>query len=382
MHVLGEISKETFLRDYWQKKPLLIRQAFPDFYSPVTREDLYELAGEACVESRIVEEKNVKGHWQVQYGPFESGDLYNLPSSAWTLLIQGLDHWLEEASDLLDCFRFIPNWRIDDVMASYAVDGGSVGPHYDQYDVFLLQAAGARNWKIGPRCDDSTPRLSGTPLRILRSFDTEEEWLLEPGDMLYLPPSVAHYGVARGECITLSIGFRTPSIEELTNELCTYVTEQLPSIHLPDTSPSSPSNPGEITPEALASIRSLITEHVLEDQRLATWFGTYATRPKSEDIVLPPDDTITQQELKSSLSEAEYFYWNEGSRYAYSVQESEVHVFIDGHCYSVPLTELEAIQRITAKRRTEAQYLAEHLSCEAFKHLLLSIINAGSAYLD
>ena len=188
MDMLGGLTANEFLRDYWQKKPLVIRQAFPGFQCPVSQDELAGLACEEAVESRIVIENDAGKPWQLHNGPFTPDRFSELPEQDWTLLVQGLDHWVPEIADLLDNFRFIPNWRLDDIMASYAPTGGSVGPHYDMYDVFLLQAQGHRRWTFGGHCDHRSPRVEGTPLRILSSWDGEETVTLAPGDMLYLPP--------------------------------------------------------------------------------------------------------------------------------------------------------------------------------------------------
>ena len=188
LDVLGGISAEHFLKEYWQKKPLLIRQAFPGFLCPVSPDELAGLALEESVESRLIQEQQGEAHWVLENGPFEESRFGQLPATHWTLLIQQLDAWHEEINALKQHFSFIPNWRIDDIMASYAPQGGSVGPHYDQYDVFLLQAHGHRHWQIGQMCDEHSPQLEGTPLRILKAFEAQADWVLAPGDMLYLPP--------------------------------------------------------------------------------------------------------------------------------------------------------------------------------------------------
>ena len=215
MDMLGGLTASEFLRDYWQKRPLVIRQAFPGFQSPVSPDELAGLACEEAVESRIVIENDAGKPWQLHNGPFSPDRFSDLPEQDWTLLVQGLDHWVPEIADLLDNFRFIPNWRLDDIMASYAPKGGSVGPHYDMYDVFLLQAQGHRRWTFGGHCDHTSPRVEGTPLRILSSWDGEETVTLAPGDMLYLPPGIGHHGVAEDDCITLSVGFRAPTIDDI-----------------------------------------------------------------------------------------------------------------------------------------------------------------------
>ncbi len=208
---LGGISVNRFMREYWQRRPVLIRAAFPDFAPPVSRQRLFELAARADVESRLIVRRGAS--WSLRHGPIPRRSLPPLAQSRWTLLVQGLDQADAGAHELLARFRFVPDARLDDLMASFATDGGGVPAHVDNYDVFLLQAHGRRRWRISRQRDQ---RLQpGMPLKLLADFRPSREWLLEPGDMLYLPPGVAHEGVAVGECITYSIGFRTPTWQEL-----------------------------------------------------------------------------------------------------------------------------------------------------------------------
>ena len=205
--LLGGLSPQTFMRRHWQKKPLLIRQAVPGVAPPLSRAKLFELTTRDDVESRLI--VHDAGRWRLRHGPFKRRSFPSLTRARWTLLVQGLDLHVAAAHELLARFRFVPDARLDDLMVSYATDGGGVGPHYDSYDVFLLQVQGRRRWRIG-RLDD--PALQpDVPLKILSNFVAEQEWLLEPGDMLYLPPRWAHDGVAEGDCMTCSIGFRAPN---------------------------------------------------------------------------------------------------------------------------------------------------------------------------
>lgn len=222
---LGELSIEEFLRDYWQQKPLLIRKAFPKFQSPLSSN---ELAGLACDTdtARLVLEKGGSCPWEVRHGPLRNKDFKKLPATHWTLLVNDIEKLLPEFAEIIEPFRFIPDWRIDDLMISYAVDGGSVGPHVDAYDVFLLQAQGKRHWQISQQVCAEDNFIPDIDLRIMREFVAEEEWTLEPGDMLYLPPDVPHYGVAVGECMTYSIGFRAPSRADLLEDLLGQILEQ------------------------------------------------------------------------------------------------------------------------------------------------------------
>ncbi len=215
--LLGGISPARFMRQYWQKKPLLIRQAVPGMQPLLPRAALFALAGQDDVESRLITRASKGGTWRLRHGPFARTAIPKLSQPGWTLLVQGLDLHLDAAHALLEQFAFVPRARLDDLMVSFATDGGGVGPHFDSYDVFLLQAHGQRRWRIG-RQKDLTLQPD-VPLKILRDFQPEQECLLEAGDMLYLPPRYAHDGVAQGECMTYSIGFRAPAQGEWAQDL-------------------------------------------------------------------------------------------------------------------------------------------------------------------
>lgn len=286
---LGEISVAEFLRNYWQKKPLLIRRALPDL--PVL--DPNELAGYALeegIESRLIVEKPKRKNplasgWRLAHGPFAEDIFASLPPTNWTLLVQAVNQLHPDLHALLQRFRFLPNWRVDDIMVSYAVDQGGVGPHFDYYDVFLLQASGKRQWRIGQTCDSNSSLRRDTDCKILTHFEATAEWLLEPGDLLYLPPRVAHWGVARGECVTYSVGFRAPSQAEIlldcAQEIASAYSEDL---RFSDAGrPPSP-NPGLISDADLTQIKDLLQTMLAQDGMVADWFGRFMTQPRRESL--------------------------------------------------------------------------------------------------
>jgi 50S ribosomal protein L16 3-hydroxylase len=215
--LLGGLSPQQFMRRHWQKKPLLIRQAIPGVQPPVDRAKMFALAAQEDVESRLIVQDPASAEWRLKHGPLARRALPKLDQPGWTLLVQGLDLHVPAAHDLIRQFGFVPQARVDDVMMSYASDGGGVGPHYDSYDVFLLQVQGCRRWRVGPLKDASL--RPDVPLKVLSHFEPTQEWVLEPGDMLYLPPMWGHDGIAEGECMTCSIGFRAPEAIELTREV-------------------------------------------------------------------------------------------------------------------------------------------------------------------
>ncbi len=380
---LGGITPEQFLKEYWQKKPLLIRQAFPGYQCPVSADELAGLSCEEGVESRIVREDDGGKPWQVKSGPFAEDHFSTLPPTHWTLLVQGLDYWVPEVSDLLEQFRFIPNWRIDDIMASYAPDQGSVGPHFDHYDVFLLQAEGRRTWRVGPLCSGQEPRIENTPLRILKDFDTQEEWVLEPGDMLYLPPLYAHYGVAQGACITFSIGFRSPSHQEMLSSWADFAFDQIKDeVHLDDPNLQPQKNPGQITPKVLDEVEQILTSHVQRRRMLAEWFGRFTSEAKHLGIVEPPEQPLKPAELGDALEQGAPLRRNEGSRFSFTEVDDTFLFFADGDCHELSGKACELAQHLCQTNQYELDDLRDALTDHPSLNLLTRLFNEGSLYLE
>ncbi len=284
--LLGGISPEVFMRRHWHKKPLLVRQAIPGFSPLLARSELFELAGREEVESRLVALQRTRGKeaWSLQRGPFARRALPALKTPEWTLLVQGVDLHSDAIHDLMNRFRFIPDARLDDLMISYASDGGGVGPHFDNYDVFLLQAHGRRRWRIGRQQDLSLkPNM---PVKILANFQPEQEFVLEPGDMLYLPPHYAHDGVAVGsDCMTYSIGFRSPKAGELVQELLQRLAEDAPEA-VGEAFYRDPGQPAVPTPAAMPSgmerfARQALQQALQDPLALMRVLGETLSEPKA-----------------------------------------------------------------------------------------------------
>ncbi len=283
--LLGGISPARFLRDYWHKRPLLIRNAVPDFSGLLSPDAMLRLAMRDDVESRLIQGSG--RHWQLDHGPFSTRDFRRLPKAGWTLLVQSLNHVLPAADALLAQFDFIPHARLDDLMVSYAVPGGSVGPHFDSYDVFLLQGLGHRRWQISTQTDLDI--LDDVPLRILRRFKSEDEWLLGPGDMLYLPPQVAHYGVAVDDCMTYSVGFRAPAAEELAHAFLMHLQDTVTlEGRYADPDLRRQRHPGEIGRPMLAQIEAMIARVKWSRRDIAEFAGRYLSDPKPNVFFDPP----------------------------------------------------------------------------------------------
>jgi 50S ribosomal protein L16 3-hydroxylase len=283
--LLGGLSASTFMRRHWQKKPLVVRQAWPGVQPPIERAALFDLAGADGVESRLLTQFD--GQWRLRHGPFSRRALPAIKKPNWTLLVQGLDlHW-QPAHEMLRAFRFVPDARMDDLMISWASDGGGVGPHIDSYDVFLLQVHGRRRWRIGPVKDRSL--VSGLPVRILSHFEPTEDLVLEPGDMLYLPPLWGHDGIAEGECMTCSVGFRAATATTLAQELLHQLADDLepPEADKPEPIYRDPGQPATMTPARMPdSLRGfaqqVLTRALSDPQALDRALGILMSEPKPQ----------------------------------------------------------------------------------------------------
>ena len=276
--LLGGLTPQQFLRDYWQKKPLLIRQAIPGFAGLLDPRQLIELACNEDAQARLVTQQ--RGKFGLRGAPFGAGDFAGLSKKGqWSVLVQGVNHFLPQAAELLKRFDFIPHARLDDLMVSYAPKGGGVGPHFDIYDVFLLQGYGHRRWQISTQQDRTL--IEGAPLRVLKDFKVEQEWVLAPGDMLYLPPQCAHNGIAEDDCMTYSIGFRTPWYQELAEQFLVYLQDRIEiggTYSDPDLKLQK--HPSEIGGQMLKQVAKEIRKVRWDDEDVANFLGCYLSEPK------------------------------------------------------------------------------------------------------
>jgi 50S ribosomal protein L16 3-hydroxylase len=344
LQLLGGISPETFMQRYWHKKPLVIRQAIPGFSPLLERIELLELAAQEEVESRlVVQDISGKGAgWKFKHGPFARKALPPFKQAGWTLLVQGVDMHDERVHTLINQFRFVPDARLDDLMISYATDQGGVGPHFDSYDVFLLQAHGRRRWRIGRQKDLSLQ--PDVPLKILANFEPEEEFVLEPGDMLYLPPKYAHDGVAEGECMTYSIGFRSPSQAELAQEVLQRLAEQAAD-DLPATLYSDPKQTAveanAALPEAMLDFAQAAVQAALKDPKaVARALGEYLSEPKA-NVWFDGEGQDVQGAIRLDRR----------TRMLYDAH----HVFINGESFRAAGRDAQLIKRLADLRYLDAK---------------------------
>ncbi|MCW8839760.1 MAG: cupin domain-containing protein [Gammaproteobacteria bacterium] len=381
---LGDnITVETFLQEYWQKRPLLIKSALPDFHCPVTAEELAGLACEEGVESRLIQEHGKGGGWQVRNGPFSEEDFLALPDSHWTVLVQEINKQIPEFALLLERFRFIPNWRLDDVMVSFAPDQGTVGPHADNYDVFLIQGPGKRRWQLSYQDAGPEQLIPGLPLRVLKDFRPEEEYILEEGDMLYLPPGVVHQGVALEECITISVGFRAPAkVELLSGYLADVLAQMDPEAFYEDPDLQPQRNPGQISEQARERIRGIIRSVPLDDERIDRWFGSFTTDVRPGHYLPEPEESLDAAQLVAAIREAGELWRSEYARFAYIDDDPvQIRLYVAGEEFTLGRHLDFAAPLLCGQRIYTPEELDPYLINEEFVALLVELYRLGAVYL-
>jgi 50S ribosomal protein L16 3-hydroxylase len=361
--LLGGMSISHFLAEYWHKKPLLIRQAMPQFTPPINKKALLDFATWDDVESRLIERKRnerKETRWHMQHGPFTAKQLPSAKQTQWTLLVQGANLLSDEVTQLLRQFRFIPDARLDDVMISYATDQGGVGPHVDSYDVFLLQAQGQRRWQISQQTDLTLQ--DDVPLKLLKHFDPTEEWVLSPGDMLYLPPSCAHDGVALGECMTYSIGFRAPTYRELLQGFFNFIHDQfdlLPDLdqRYSDADLTFSSDSSLVPIKMVDVMEDLLSQLQFDREQVTLFLGEYLSEPKATVFFDSPEPALTaelfqkralQKGIELSLKTRVLF---DGERWC----------FINGETWEITDAEKAILRHLTLHGYLNAHQIREQL---------------------
>ena len=390
MSILGEITTEEFLRDYWQKKPLVIRGAFADFEMPFDAGELAGLALETDCPARIILEKGVAPKnttldhkkWTVQYPPFTDESFTSTPETHWTFLVNDLERYYPELGNLIEPFRFIPDWRIDDLMVSYAADKGSVGPHVDAYDVFLIQGEGKRRWQVVTDPDYPTELLQDSQLAILKNFKHDEEWLLDTGDMLYLPPNMPHHGVAEGECMTFSVGFRAPDtlgltqswLESFNSDGKDAETKAIITKRFNDAERKIQKNSGEIAAEDIQKLSSLIMDLVKnQEQQLPIFLGKYLTETKN-------NEEDNEQVISSKFSKKADYERQSWTRISYieDEQNKSIHIFAAGLHVTLPQSERAAIQAFCEHYYYGAETLKNLFEYDEFKGMFKELLKGGN----
>jgi len=352
--LLGGISATRFFAEYWQKKPLLVRGAVPFLDRVLDQDGLLELACRDDAESRLV--RPVRGNWQREIGPFEPERLTRLPKRNWSLLVSGVNMLVAEADALLNAFNFVPYARLDDLMVSFAPPGGGVGPHFDSYDVFLIQGQGHRRWEISGQ--DDLELVEDCPLRILKRFQAEQSWELGPGDLLYLPPKYAHNGVALTDCMTWSVGFRAPSAQEMATEFLVYLQDNLDMKGFyadPDLGPTR--QPGRIPPLMEKRLKGMIQAIRWTDRDMSDFIGRHLSEPKPSVFFDPPHRPMAYGRFKKSASERGIAL-DPRSRMLYSGQA----VFINGERIEAEHSHAAELRKLADRRVRPAAPITDELA--------------------
>lgn len=376
--LLGGLTPKSFLRRYWQKRPLVVRGAFPGFHDPLGADELASLACEDGVESRLVLVRGGARPFHVVPGPQDEHRLRRLPATHWTLLVQGVDRQVSAVARLRDRFRFVPDWRIDDVMVSFASRFGSVGPHLDSYDVFLIQGLGRRRWRVQLRPD---PALrAGLDLRVLRRFEADADWVLEPGDMLYVPPGIAHHGVALEDSLTYSIGFRAPSHAELLAGALQHRLRGMPAALRyadPDLGPAR--QPGEIDRATIARLRRIVARELerLGGPDLERCLGELLTETK-EAGPLRRSRRLSPIALGRRIVSGGALVRSDASRIAFMRRRAGTDLFVDGQTLPLPRPLTFAAPLLTGPPRLDGLALRPHLETPGFLELVADLINRGA----
>lgn len=341
------MSVSSFLKNYWQKKPLLIRQAFPGYQAPLSPEDLAGLACEQGPLSRIVTYQRRKDKWRLRNGPFEETEFPKLGHTDWTLLIQDMDKWDADVAQLIHAFEFLPRWRIDDVMISFAVEGGSVGPHIDQYDVFLLQAQGSRRWQIedAPRFDPAF--RPDSELKLLETFNPNQQWDLAAGDMLYLPPGFAHHGVALDPCMTFSLGMRAPSAAEMLIDYAEDIAQKLPEYQrYQDPDLRACDDPYHIDESALERVQATLSAmQYASKQDRDRWFGQFITRYRASGEISASPKQLKWATALNHLAKGKALLRNPFARLAWSAQGTAALLYVSGESFEMSRSDAKRICR-------------------------------------
>ncbi len=364
------MKQKTFLNNYWQQQPLVIRQAFPGIQPPCSAEELAGLCCDTEAPARLVIEHG-NPPWQVIQSPLQEHHFLQLPDTHWSLLVNDFEHYYPHLLDeIIAPFRFIPDWRIDDLMVSYAPEGGSVGPHIDEYDVFLIQVSGERHWMLDP---DANPAnlVTATDLKILNTFHPQQEWTLRPGDMLYLPPHLAHYGVAKTGtettqgCMTYSVGFRAPNQQELLGAWLDDLLEHNEGIQrFSDPQRQPQQQKGEISTGDITALKQLLLQSTGAPATIADWLGRYLTQPKSN----PPAQHFPDSHLIET-EESIHCFRHPDSRIAWVQHPQNLQLFVNGEASSWPLACLYDIQYLCEYYYYKQDEMEKRLKQNHFRQL-------------
>ncbi|BED89279.1 50S ribosomal protein L16 arginine hydroxylase [Pseudoalteromonas sp. MM1] len=372
---INNLCEQEFLNQYWQKKPLLIKQGFTDFQDPIEAEELAGLAMEESIESRIV--TNHDNDWQTYQGPFE--DFKNLTERHATLLVQAVDHWHSDAAQLLEPFRFIPNWRIDDLMISYSTPKGGVGPHLDQYDVFIIQGQGKRHWRVG--LPDPTLKQFAQNKKLLQveQFEAVIDCILEPGDILYIPPGCPHEGYAIENALNYSVGFRAPNQQDLFSSFADHIIDiDSGQKRYTDHTLALRGSKGELLDSEADKVKTLMQALLNNDELFKQWLGNTLSQAMHEMDLAPLEEPITCEQMSELLANnEEEFERLGGVRAIYQQLEDTLLLSVNGENYPLPLSDINAVKLLTNNSYFNTEDLNAAQPSLVFIQTFTTLVNEG-----
>ncbi|TMP53523.1 cupin domain-containing protein [Pseudoalteromonas sp. S1612] len=371
---INELSEQAFLNQYWQKKPLLIKRGFSDFKDPLDANELAGLAMEDSIESRIITNHNQQ--WQSHQGPFEDFEI--LTDEHATLLVQAVDHWHPEAAQLLEPFRFIPNWRIDDLMISYSTPGGGVGPHLDQYDVFIIQGEGKRHWRVGLPDASLKQFAQNKSLLQVEAFTAVIDCILEPGDILYIPPGCPHEGYAIENALNYSVGFRAPNQQDLLSSFADHIIDtESGQKRYTDHTLALRDSKGELTQSEVDKVKTLMQALIENDSLFKNWLGNTLSQPKHDMDLAPEENPFSTAEIMQQLDSDMTFERIGGTRAIYQCIGDELLLSVNGENYPLPLSDLEAVKQLTDFIEFDSSLLNSTTPSLDFIETFTTLVNEG-----
>ncbi|TMP49698.1 cupin domain-containing protein [Pseudoalteromonas sp. S1688] len=371
---INELSEQAFLNQYWQKKPLLIKRGFSDFKDPLDANELAGLAMEDSIESRIITNHNQQ--WQSHQGPFEDFEI--LTDEHATLLVQAVDHWHPEAAQLLEPFRFIPNWRIDDLMISYSTPGGGVGPHLDQYDVFIIQGEGKRHWRVGLPDASLKQFAQNKSLLQVEAFTAVIDCVLEHGDILYIPPGCPHEGYAIENALNYSVGFRAPNQQDLLSSFADHIIDtESGQKRYTDHTLALRDSKGELTQSEVDKVKTLMQALIENDSLFKNWLGNTLSQPKHDMDLAPEENPFSTAEIMQQLDSDMTFERLGGTRAIYQCIGDELLLSVNGENYPLPLSDLEAVKQLTDFIEFDSSLLNSTTPSLDFIETFTTLVNEG-----
>ncbi|HIW06255.1 MAG TPA: hypothetical protein H9889_02880 [Candidatus Ignatzschineria merdigallinarum] len=381
---LGGLTAEEFLTEYWQKKPLFVKNAFPDFEDPISADEIAGLAFEEFIPSRFIFESGGDRPWQLKMGPATEEDFATLKEKKWMLVVNDVEKNLPELKAMTAPFQFISHWRLDDLQVSLGEDEGNVGAHWDDYDVFLIQGMGQKKWQISYAPVSEDDFMKGVDIRLIENFKADEEWIVEPGDMLYLPPRIGHYGINIGRSVTWSVGFRAPKHQEMFRDFIEMKFDDIAEdARYSDPDLQVSENYGELSDQALDRVVQVIQEGLLTNRdEIAKWFGEFMTEPKMYQSPELLEEKLSAAELVEFLDAGGALEVHPGLSLIHRQIGDSYYLFAGGKSYQLPVEQSGLIELIVNSEFLEFDDVEDYLEAEETSLLIVQLLNEGVLMME